>query len=124
MIAIDTSSIIAYLADHKGQDVEHIEHALERKIAVFPPMVLTELLSDPNLTPALIKILKTIPLLDALPGYWERCGFLRASILRKKFRARVADTLIAQSCIDHNVPLITRYRDFRHYQKLADLKLL
>jgi len=29
----------------------------------------------------------------------------------------LADTLIAQICIDHDVPLITRDKDFRHFAK-------
>jgi predicted nucleic acid-binding protein len=36
---------------------------------------------------------------------------------------RLADTLIAQSCIDHHVPLITRDVDFRHFAKLGMLVL-
>lgn len=124
MIALDTSSIIAFLADQKGQDVEHVDHALGKRVAVFPPLVLSELLSDSNLPLPLVKIFKTIPLLEILPGYWERCGLLRAKILKKKFKARIADTLIAQSCLDHDLPLITRDRDFRHFEKFAELKLL
>jgi predicted nucleic acid-binding protein len=41
-----------------------------------------------------------------------------------KTKAKLADTLIAQLCIDHEVPLITRDRDFSHFQKFCGLKLL
>jgi predicted nucleic acid-binding protein len=34
------------------------------------------------------------------------------------------DTLIAQSCLDHDVPLITRDADFRPFERLARLKLV
>ena len=57
-------------------------------------------------------------------GYWERAGLLRASILKQKKKARVADALIAQSCLDQSTPLVTRDRDFRHFASAAGLPLL
>ena len=48
----------------------------------------------------------------------------RARILAKRLRARLADTLIAQTCIDHRAPLVTRDRDFRHFSAHAELDLL
>lgn len=33
-------------------------------------------------------------------------------------------TLIAQSCLDHNVPLIALDRDFRHFAAVSDLELI
>jgi len=35
----------------------------------------------------------------------------------------LADTLIAQSCIDHDVRLVTRDDDFRHFVRLGGLRL-
>ena len=46
------------------------------------------------------------------------------AVLAKRLRARLADTLIAQACVDHRVPLITRDVDFRHFAKHAALKVL
>jgi len=57
-------------------------------------------------------------------GYWERGGLLRSGILSKGRKARVADALIAQSCLDASVPLVTRDTDFRHFAQLAGLLLL
>ena len=34
------------------------------------------------------------------------------------------DALIAQSCIDHGIPLITRDRDFRAFAEAAGLDLV
>jgi predicted nucleic acid-binding protein len=65
-----------------------------------------------------------IPQLEIHPGYWERAGKLRARMLRRQVRAKVADTLIAQSCLDHGVPLVTRDRDFSSFQKFAGLRVL
>jgi predicted nucleic acid-binding protein len=41
----------------------------------------------------------------------------------RKHRARLADTLIAQSCIDHGVRLVTRDADFRHFARIGGLRL-
>jgi hypothetical protein len=65
-----------------------------------------------------------LPLLDVLDGYWERAGVLRARILAKRHKARIADALIAQSCLDHDVPLVSRDRNFRHFSRLAALQIL
>jgi hypothetical protein len=43
--------------------------------------------------------------------------------MRKGLRAKTADALIAQSCIDHDVALIARDRDFRHFVRHCGLKL-
>jgi len=37
---------------------------------------------------------------------------------------RLADTLIAQSCLDHDMPIVVRDRDFRIFATFAELKLL
>jgi predicted nucleic acid-binding protein len=42
----------------------------------------------------------------------------------KELKAKLAVTLIAQLCIDHEMPLITRDRDFSHFQNFCGLKLL
>jgi predicted nucleic acid-binding protein len=47
-----------------------------------------------------------------------------AKLRAKELKAKLADTLIAQLCIDHEVPLITRDRDISHFQKFCGLKLL
>jgi predicted nucleic acid-binding protein len=123
MIAVDTSSWSAYLGPHAGPDVDAVERALEHGNAVLPPVVLAELLSDPKLDTAIGKLFLRLPLLEPSEGYWERAGRLRSKILGRGLRARLADTLIAQSCIDHRVPLVTRDQDFRHFAKVAGLRL-
>ncbi len=37
---------------------------------------------------------------------------------------RMADALIAQSCLDHDVALVTRDRDFRNFARAAGLRRL
>lgn len=124
MIAADTSSLIAYLSGSRGADVDLLEEALMARQVVLPPVVLSELLSDPKAGKALEPILRDIPTLAIVDGYWKRSGVLRAGLLSRGLKARLADALIAQSCIDHRVPLITRDGDFRHFARHSTLRIL
>ena len=54
----------------------------------------------------------------------ERVGALRADVIARGRKARLTDALIAQSCLDHEVPLITRDADFRNFSRVRDLQLL
>jgi predicted nucleic acid-binding protein len=123
MIALDTSSAIAFLSGERGRDVTAVEEALRFRQGVFPPVVVTELLSDPVLRSEAGTLIRAVPRLEVLDGYWERAGELRARLLRRGLKARLADTLIAQSCIDHEVALVTRDRDFRNFATHAGLSL-
>jgi predicted nucleic acid-binding protein len=123
VIAIDTSSMIAFLAGEMGADVEAVEASLDGKQAVLPPVVLAELLSAPKLDKSVADLFRQLPLLPVAEGYWERTGMLRAKVLSRGLRARLADALVAQSCIDNEVSLVARDSDFRHFVKLGGLKL-
>lgn len=124
MIAVDTSSMVAFLEGDNGDDIDLIQSALDHQQLALPPVVLAELLSDPALPDPVRALLSGLPILDIEPGFWERAGLLRASVLRQKKKARVADALIAQSCLDQSTPLVTRDRDFRHFASAAKLPLL
>jgi predicted nucleic acid-binding protein len=123
MIAVDTSSWSAFLEGKQGTDVEALDRALEHGNVVLPPVVLSELLSSPKLTSEAAKLFGSVPLLEVGAGFWERSGRLRGKVVAKGLRARLADTLIAQSCIDHRVPLVTRDDAFRHFVSLGGLRL-
>lgn len=115
--------MIAYLEGHSGSDVEAVDRALENQEGVIAPVTLSELLSDPTLSRMLRKTILGLPVLPVTEGYWERAGLLRARVLRTGHKAKLADTLIAQSCLDHRVALVARDRDFRIFQRVAGLKM-
>lgn len=123
MIAADTSTWIAYLEGDTGKDVDMLEMALAGRQVLMVPAVLTEILSDPNLSAEATLALTQIPLIDVETGYWERAGALRARVLAKGRKARLGDTLIAQSCLDREIPLLTRDQDFRAISELSRLRL-
>ena len=124
MIAVDSSSLIAWFRGEDGPDLLLLDQALDRGLVVLPPVVVTEVLSDPALDEETVRVVRALSVLEVQPGFWERTARIRALILALGLRARLADSLIAQSCLDHGVPLITRDRDFRHFADHTDLVLL
>ena len=108
MIAADTSTWVAFLEGGDGEDVRRLDRALEDRQVVMVPVVLTELLSDPKLSTSVADTLAEVPLIELEPGYWQRAGGLRAKVLAKRRKARLGDALIAQTCVDAGVPLLTR----------------
>jgi predicted nucleic acid-binding protein len=87
-------------------------------------VVLSELLSDPRLPADLKDLLVALPMLELSDGYWERAGLLRAKTLARRRKAALADVLIAQSCVDHDVELVTRDQDFWPLAAIAGLRLI
>jgi predicted nucleic acid-binding protein len=124
MIAADTSTWIAFFSGAEGEDVERLDDALQDRVVMMPPPVLSELLSDPKLSADLEATLREVPLLDTSDGYWARAGRLRATVLARRRKARLGDALIAQSCLDHRLPLLTRDRDFMAFAAAAGLDLV
>jgi predicted nucleic acid-binding protein len=123
MIAVDTSTWIAFLDGDGGEDADLLDRALQDRQVLMAPAVLAELLSEPKLSPEVSRNLLELPLIEIEPGYWQRAGELRAKVLGKRRKARLGDALIAQSCIDRGIPLITRDRDFRAFAEAAGLDL-
>ncbi len=123
MIALDTSSLQRFLSGEIDRHTETVRRALRNREAVLPPVVVTEALSKPDLDATTIISITSIDLMPILSGYWQRAGELRAALRRLDFKANVADVLIAQACIDRNIPLITYDDDFRHFVR-AGLQLL
>ncbi len=122
MIAADTSSLSSFLLGESGTDIEKIAEAISSGRLVLPPVVVTEILSASK-SVALARPLLAVQLLELGDGYWHRAGTNRYLLRQKNLKAKVADALIAQSCIDHDVALITRDTDFRHFAAHCGLKL-
>jgi predicted nucleic acid-binding protein len=123
MIAADTSTWIAFLEGAKGPDVELLDRALRERQVLMPPVVLTELLSDPQLPVSVAKTLSDVPMIEIEAGFWQRAGALRAKILSKGRKARLGDALIAQCCTDRGVLLLTRDRDSQAFAEAAGLNI-
>jgi len=123
MIAADTSSLSAYLKGDTGRDVDLVASALNAAELVLPPVVVTEILSDPEAAQAIDAHIPNIATLAIDDEYWVRAGRARRILKTKSLKAKVADALIAQACIDNEVALITRDTDFRHFARHCGLRL-
>jgi predicted nucleic acid-binding protein len=122
LIALDSSAFARFFDDPSAAENAKVAKAIHSGDVVLPPPVVTELLSNPRLPDAFAAFVLATPVLPLHDDYWARTGRLRADVLRRSLRAGLADCLIAQSCIDNDVPLITYDRDFRHVE-VAGLKL-
>ena len=121
MIAADTSTWIAFFEGDVGEDVQLLDKALADRQVLMVPAVLTELLSDSQIPASTAESLRELPLMEIESGYWQRAGELRARVLAKGRKARLGDALIAQSCVDHGIPLLTRDHDFRAFGETVGL---
>jgi predicted nucleic acid-binding protein len=124
MIAVDSSTIIAYIQGDPGPDVDLFENAIDNNQIVLPPLVITEVLCDPHLPALHRSLLIALPILELKDGFWQRAAQSRGQVLSRKLKARLGDTLIAQCCIDHDLMLIARDGDFRHFVEHCGLKLV
>ena len=124
MIAADTSTWIALIQGDNGRDAQLLDAALQDRQLLMPPVVIAEILSDAKLPKAIAISLSDIPMIEIADGYWERVGALRARVLGKGRRARLGDALIAQSCLDRGISLLTRDRDFKAFTEAAGLQLV
>ena len=124
MIAADTSTWVGFLEGGAGADIELLDRALADRQVLMVPVVLTELLSDPKLSSEVARTLSEVPLVQSETDYWRRAGMLRAKVSAKRRKARLGDALIAQSCIDGGISLLTRDRDLRAFAEAAGLALV
>lgn len=123
MISADSSSLIAFLEGEIGGDIDLLERALAEGDLVFAPPVVTELRAGAVPNDELEALLAQTPRLSLDDGLWDRAGRNRRLLIEKGLRARFADAIIAQCCIDAAVPLIARDRDYRHFERWCGLKL-
>jgi predicted nucleic acid-binding protein len=123
MIAVDSSTLIAFFQGDAGPDVDALDASLAANDAVLPPIVLAEVLCQPGLPERHRDLVLSLPRLELLEDYWVRAAATRSAVLQRGLRARLPDTLIAQACIDHDVPLLARDGDFRHFVACCGLKL-
>lgn len=123
MICSDTSSLARYLDGAEGRDIDLIVEAIDAGQLVLSPPTITELLSHTAERPLLTPLLHNAIVLPLQPGFWERAGVARRSVRRAGLKAKLADSLIAQCCIDADVTLIAHDPDFRHFAAHCGLKL-
>ena len=90
MIAVDTSTFIAFLAGESGRDVEVLDQALATNQAHLPPVVVAEIFSAPNAPASLERLIMALPILASTPdpGPWPEGAARRRSNLSVVSRSR------------------------------------
>ena len=120
MIAIDSSVLIPWINQVEGlAEVERFEELIRAGLACVAPVTITELLSSVSIGPAEAKLASTLIRLPLTSGYWDRAGRLRSELKRRGRKSKLGDTLIAQACIDADVPLLTRDADFAIFAEIG-----
>lgn len=119
----DTSALIDYFQGKNDIFTEKLDELFVSHSLVLPSTVLLEILSDPQLPKLFREKVVELPFLEPHENFWQKAGLTRAKLISKKLKARLAATLIAQSCIDYKTPLITNDKDFRHFAKYCGLVL-
>ncbi len=122
-LAVDSSTLIGYFNEESGEDIETLDEVIDSNELFLPPPVLTEILSTTKPYKDFEDDIRKLQLLPLKDGYWRRAGLTRQHVLKKGLKAKTVDSLIAQSCIDYDMPLLTRDSDFKHFAKHAGLKL-
>ncbi|NRA26646.1 MAG: PIN domain-containing protein [Opitutales bacterium] len=124
MIAVDTSSLVAFFQGELSVDVEAIERSISEETLIVPPFVVTEIFSAKNLSTEAKLVVDSLPTRTLDVSFWKRSGLLRLKLLKLGLKARSIDSLIAQFCLDNKLTLICGDRDFRHLSEHTGLNLL
>ena len=118
MIAADTNVWIAFLNGIQNKNTDRLAQALERGMVVMPTVVLFELLSG-ELSQETEGYLIAVPATTSNLVFWLNAAKMRKQLLGRGLKSRIADCLIAQSCIDSDCEFLTEDKDFRHYLKFG-----
>jgi predicted nucleic acid-binding protein len=103
MFAVDTNILIAYLNGERSVDTDEVDKIVETGTLAIPCVVLAELYSalDDETGFSVFEHIWVLYPKDA--AFWMRVAKLRRSMLLAKRKARLADTMIAQLCLDYDL---------------------
>jgi predicted nucleic acid-binding protein len=124
LIVADSSVLIPWAEGLVTAQTDLLDQHIAQGTLRVVPVSITELLSAPNLRPEVRLVAETLDMLELHDGYWARAGLLRGRCLAAGRRARLADVLIAQACLDADLPLLTNDTDFEVFQVIGGLKLV
>jgi predicted nucleic acid-binding protein len=124
LIVADSSVLIPWAEGLVTAQTDLLDQHIAQGTLRVVPVSITELLSAPNLRPEVRLVAETLDMLELQDGYWARAGLLRGRCLAAGRRARLADVLIAQACLDADLPLLTNDTDFEVFQLIGGLKLV
>ena len=122
MYLLDTTFLIDYLADRENF-IEKFRDLSERELYISVVSVAEVLSGDSKKRTEEIK--SFLDLFIKVPVTYQiavRAGEMRANLRRKGYKKSIADILIAQTAIEHNLILVTG--NPKDFPQLATRKLL
>lgn len=123
MIA-DTSIWIDHFLGKPGDDLDFFRSSLNDGRLVMAPAVLAELLSSTVMTTEVEKALSDMSFANPTPDFWKNAGKLRRLLAKQGTNASLADCLVVQSCLECDLPLLTRDRGIKKFAGKIGLTLI
>jgi predicted nucleic acid-binding protein len=124
LIVADSSVLIPWAEGIVTAKTNLLDYHIQQETLRVAPVSITELLSTRDVRPVIRIVAEMLDVLEMRVGYWERAGLLRGKCLAAGRRARLADALIAQTCLDEDLPLLTNDGDFDVFRQIGGLKLV
>jgi predicted nucleic acid-binding protein len=123
-VIADTSVWIDHFLGKSGEDLDLFRAALIEGRVVMAPAVLAELLSSTEMTADVERALSEMPFAAPGPGFWKETGSLRRLFAKQGVNAALADCLVAHSCLEHDLPLLTRDKGIRKFGAKVGLRFV
>ena len=125
VVSADTSILSDYFEGKDSIAIAFLEQKITNRQFVLIWPTIMELFSNPApLKDAIKDFITSLPCIDFDEETWMRAAKNRAFLRAKKLKAHFAYALIAQSCIDAGIPLLTRDADVKHFEVHCGLKLV
>lgn len=114
-VLIDTSAWIEYFRG-SGVIADKVEECIEDGSAAYCGPIVTEILRGCIKTKernSIYELLGGLEKLETPDSLWEDAGLLGVAVSKKGYTAKTLDLLIAIYALSHNVPILTKDKDFK-----------
>jgi predicted nucleic acid-binding protein len=124
LVAADSSALIEFFQGRKTKDAKLVEKAIKEGVLALPWIVLSEMLMIENLSLEIKEALSKLTILQPSCNYSKNLAKVRLKMQASKFNANLTQCLVATSCLESNIALISVNRNYLGFAKLLKLKLL
>lgn len=127
---VDTSVWIDYFNGHPSPQADRLAEAIDGiETIIVPDIVLTEILLGLRTESEAERIADLLSAFDAAPSL-TRDDHIEAAAIYRQCRGKgltirsLIDCLIAQICLRHRIPLLSKDRDFQAIARCRELTLI
>jgi len=125
-ILVDSSVWIDYLRSGKAAVADYLENILQEQTAVTCGVVVTEVIHgyrNKSEQKFMEEVFEVIPYIEIERKDWEDTAKLLSSLEHRGMTISIADGLIAQVCIRHNLHLLTLDKIFKRIERVKAIPL-